>query len=280
MEQLFMPSEQPRTKQGVAKNAMREASNSLQRNGVLFSMMTSLLVLLLVGFAWYVLFGTVSMLVGLCIPDPTVPQIFWSEFCLMAGFALIFLCFVMPFLMGRLRMAGLCAAGERPAPAEMLYYFTSRHRVVRSLAMSIQLLLGIALPFGVSYGCVGALATLWNRVLRMEFDEDVAFLLLLSLIPVALFLCLLTFFLCGSYLPTLAIAIGNEDIGIFSAFMMGLAHGWRAKWQIVAFLWRTLLHLLLSLATLGVLYVFYYSHHTTIAYMHLSMVLCPKGDTQ
>lgn len=280
MDQNFESLEQSRPQKGMARYAMHAASESVQRHGVLFSMIVSLLVLLIVGFAWYVLFGTVSMVVGLFLPTPTVTQIFWSEFCLVAGFGIAFLLLVMPFFMGRLRMAGLCAAGERPDPREMLYYFTSRRRYTRALSMSIELLLGIALPCGISYGAVCALAAFWNRFLRIELDEDVAFLILLSLIPVALFLCLITFFLCGSYLPATAVAIGNEEIGTLHAFGIALSHGWRAKWQIAAFVMRVLWHLLLSLASVGVLYVFYYSHHTAIAYMHLSMMLCPKGDTK
>ena len=102
-------------------------------------------------------------------------------------------------------------------------------------------------------------------------------LLLLGGFLMALALSAAIFLLCGLYLLFAAIAVGNEEMSVWNAFVAALGYGKRNLISIFLFSLHSLWHLVLSLCTFGVLLVFWYAHHYTLSYLRLSMALT-KGE--
>lgn len=79
-----------------------------------------------------------------------------------------------------------------------------------------------------------------------------------------------------------ALAVADDDLPLLSALCLACKRGIRHAGVIFGFCLRTLWHLLLSVLTLGVLWLLYYAHHTTVAYFELTMMITddPKGELQ
>ena len=79
-----------------------------------------------------------------------------------------------------------------------------------------------------------------------------------------------------------ALAVADDDLPLFSALCLACKRGIHHAGAIFKFWLCTLWHLLLSVLTLGVLWLLYYAHHTTVAYFELTMMITddPKGELQ
>jgi TRAP-type C4-dicarboxylate transport system permease small subunit len=89
--------------------------------------------------------------------------------------------------------------------------------------------------------------------------------------------CALLFFfvyLAGTYFAAVALAIGNESLNLLDCTALAFAASRGRMGCIFRFVMRGVWHFLLSVITLGVLWLLYYAHHTSVTYMHLARTLC------
>ena len=280
MDELLEFDLPPKRVAGKTFTAMRDARAILFKKDVLGFMISSFLALFLVFFGWLFVFSAAAAFIDYCAGFLLPVAAFVVDIIFLCLYWGAFFFGVMPVLLGRLRLVGLVAADRSPMLHEIFYYFTSPQRYRRALLIGALLALGIALPVALSVAAFYLSTLVYYDFLIFELSWWIATLIFIGLL-VASFVCsLLFFFVCGGYLCAVGVAIGNEGLLVREALALSCGAGYRSLWQSFLFLLCSLWRLLLSLLTLGVLYVFYYSHHITLSYMRLCMALCPKGDTQ
>lgn len=88
--------------------------------------------------------------------------------------------------------------------------------------------------------------------------------------------------ICLPAFGAVALAAGNDQLSLHRAFCLACKRGVPYTGAILRFWLCTLWHILLSALTLGVLWLLYYAHHTTVAYFELTMIMMddPKGELQ
>ena len=262
----------------AVRASMREASDILKRRGNLILMTTTFLLCLLITFTWFSVGQLLGFLLELVLPFISLPQAQKAlEGLWLMLSALTFLAGVMPAWLGRLRLAGLLCTGEHPMAREVLYYYTSPRRWGRAILVGLFLAFEVMLPAVLSLGAFAGGLALYNEVFLFYLPEALAVLLLLGGFLMALALSAAIFLLCGLYLLFAAIAVGNEEMPVWNAFVVALGYGKRNLISIFLFSLHSLWHLVLSLCTFGVLLVFWYAHHYTLSYLRLSMALT-KGE--
>ena len=182
MDELLEVAPSEKRSVGKAFSAMRDARAILFEKGVLGSMISSFLILVLVFFAWVFVFSALSAFIhyfGGAAQPLLLFSIDLAFLCLYWG-ALFF--GVMPVLLGYLRMAGLMAVGQRPTMRESFYYFTSPQRYRRSLLIGALLALGIALPVALSFISFYLSVVIYYDLLLFEFSWLVATLIFVGLL--------------------------------------------------------------------------------------------------
>ena len=265
----------------VEKTALREASACLCEQGNLTLSIQSLIFCLLVLFSWI----TATQL--LVIPFDALIQRMESisaMILLEIGYYILcgamFLVLVMPVWLGRVHLLGRMCTGGRPMMREVLYYFTSFARYRRALMLSLILAVQVILPALLCAVAFFGAFELYFQVFYFDFPYAIGVLLLLAVLLLALAFSIAVLFATGLYRLTAAIAVGNEEISVLYAFVLAVKTGKRNWLTTVRFTLRSLWHLLLSLITLGVLFVLWYAHHYIVSYLRLAMALCPKGENQ
>jgi hypothetical protein len=263
----------------TVRASMREASDILKRRGNLALLTTTLLFCLLVTFTWF----TVMQLVGLLFDFILLSVEAEQAVALLEGLwmllsALLFLAFVMPAWLGRLRLSGRLLSGDHPMAREVLYYYTSPRRMGRAILMGLFIAFEVMLPAVLSLGAfVGALA-LYNEVFVFYLPDALAVILLITCFLFAIAITALTLFLSGLYLLSTAIAVGNESMPVWKTFTAAFHFGKKNLIATFLFSLRSLWHLVLSLCSFGVLFVFWYAHHYNLSYLRLSMALTKGVD--
>ena len=154
---------------------------------------------------------------------------------------------------------------------EILYGLTMLELAVCDLIYYVALVLSfalLALPLFVGrirlagLACAGEGAFLSELFYYYTSPRRFARSLLIGLIYP---LCLLV----PPFFSAVALAVGRESISPFAALLHS-ARLWRTRLREVFCFWlRVLWHLILSALTLGVLWVVYYAHHTTMSYWEL-----------
>ena len=261
----------------AVRASMREASDILKRRGNLALLVTTFLFCLLVTFTWF----TVIQLVGLLfdyLPIKTEQALDLLEWLWMQLSALLFLVFVMPAWLGRLRLSGLLLSGEQPMAREVLYYYTSLRRMGRAILMGIFVAFEVMLPLVLALGAFTGVIALYNKVLVLYLPDALAVVSLIFCFLFAIAITVLLLFLSGLYLLSTAIAVGNESLPVWKTFTAALRFGKKNLVAVFLFSLRSLWHLALSLRTLGVLFVFWYAHHYNLSYLRLSMALTKGVD--
>lgn len=269
---------QPRAADTV-KDAMTKASQALKRRSVLATMVSAFLFCLILTFAWVTLFQLLEILVeyvALTASPVIVAVLEWGVFALSAALLVIL---VMPVWLGRLRLAGLICVGDTPRVSEVLYYYTSFRRLGRSALISLVLILQLLLPVALIAGGTVFLLWLYNEVLIFAMTEVLAVLLMLLGFLVLLILFLGSILLSGFWTLFTALAVGNEKMPVFRALSLALHVGGKHPKVISLFILRSLWHLLLSVVSFGVLYMYWYSHHYLLSYLRLSMALCSEKES-
>ena len=161
---------------------------------------------------------------------------------------------------------------------EVLYYYTSPRRMGRAILMGLFVAFEVMLPLVLALGAfVGALA-LYNEVLVFYLPDALAVLALICGFLLAIAITVLLLFLSGLYLLSTAIAVGNESMPVWKSFTEAFRFGKKNLLATFLFSIRSLWHLVLSLCTFGVLFVFWYAHHYNLSYLRLSMALTKGVD--
>ena len=262
----------------AASTLMREASDVLKRRGNLSLLTTTFLLCLLITFTWFSVVQLIGLLFNFSLRASTSPQIEAVLNGLLSILsALTFLVCVVPAWLGRLRMAGLLLSGDYPMAREMLYYYTSPRRMGRAALMGLFIAFEMMLPVVLALGAFVGVLALYNEVLIFCLPQALAVLLLLCGFLLALGATAALLFLSGLYLLSTAIAVGNESMPVWKTFTAALRFGKKNLSTVFLFSLRSLWHLLLSLCSFGVLFVFWYAHHYILSYLRLSMALT-KGD--
>lgn len=263
----------------TVRASMREASDILKRRGNLALLTTTLLFCLLVTFTWFTVMQLVGLLFDFILLSAEAEQVA----SLLEGLwillsALLFLVGVMPAWLGRLRLSGRLLSGDHPMAREVLYYYTSPRRMGRAILMGLFIAFEVMLPAVLSLGAfVGALA-LYNEVFVFYLPDALAVILLIFGFLMAIAITALLLFLSGLYLLSTAIAVGNESMPVWNTFTAALRFGKKNLIAIFLFSLRSLWHLVLSLCSFGVLFVFWYAHHYNLSYLRLSMALTKGVD--
>lgn len=258
---LNMPPERP-----TCRLVVKETSGVMGRRGTMVTMLGSLL---FCGAATYAPYCFSELLITLAHLFPLTElgaAIFADSFHAL-GF-LLFFSLVLPLWLGRLRMSGLLWQGELPVARELFYYFTAGKRLLRAWRIGFVALVGVFFPAGLIY-----------ILYQCGYFLEPGLPLALYTVGV-LALALLLVFLSGFWLLFVGIAVGNESMPVRYALEHALLSGKRHFFTIVRFTLRSLLWLLLSLATMGVLLVLYFAHFYNLSYLRLCMALCPKEDVQ
>ena len=258
---------------------MREASDVLKRRGNLLLLTTTFLLCLLITFTWFSVVQLIGLLFDFILRASTSPQ---TEAVLNGILsilsALTFLVCVVPAWLGRLRLSGRLLLGDHPMAREVLYYYTSPRRMGRAILMGLFIAFEVMLPAVLSLGAfVGALA-LYNEVFVFYLPDALAVILLIFGFLMAIAITALLLFLSGLYLLSTAIAVGNESTPVWKTFTAAFHFGKKNLSTVFLFSLRSLWHLVLSLCSFGVLFVFWYAHHYNLSYLRLSMALTKGVD--
>ena len=263
----------------TVKNAMHTATSVLKRPGNLPLMIASLLFLAVMLVTWM----TVMQLLAIPINswEQAANYAWWATVPLESLYwllaALSLWVFVMPFALGRVRLAGRMCLGEMPALREIFYYYSSLRRFGRGLAVGFLLLLEALIPIGVAAGAFAAVIGLYNGFLVTALDPLYAILILLAGLLLAAGITLVVAPVCIFYMLSTAIAVGNEEISVLRALGLALKYAFKNLGTVCLFSLISLLHLILSLCTVGVLHLLWYGHHYIISYLCLAMAL-DQGD--
>lgn len=180
------------------------------------------------------------------------------------------ICLLLPLLVGRVRMAGMIAAEREVSLTDLFYYFSTGKRYGRGVLLGILYALSLSAPMMLTAASFGIVSYLFTNVLLYEMKELLAVLAVIPLYALCALFGVLCLFLSGIWLPGVAIGIGKEEVNPFHAFGLGLRAGCAHLGACFRFSWRVLLHALLSLFTVGVLWMLYSGQLTTVAYMRFS----------
>lgn len=267
-EQLFYPT--PRQdKAARVRASFHAAAGVLSQGHSLLTMLLGSLFCLMSAFAAYLFWGMLGyVLSGIAGLSPWAVGICGLVF---VGVLLLFL--LLPLFLGRVRLGGLLASGEEPLVKEMFYYFTSGTRYLRALWVGTVYFLCFALPLMLCAGAFVLSFWLYENVFLLEATQGVALLLLLLCDLLCVALCVLCLYFSALYFNVVALLVGNEGMSLGGALCLAFVKGWRHRGSIYRFLLVTLWHILLGVLTLGVLWLLYYAHHTTISYFHLCISL-------
>lgn len=253
----------------AVRRSMREAREILPRSGTYAPLLASLLFCLLVTFAWVVVVQLLSIAQTALY---LYAQDVWSLILLEIGYYLLatlaFLMGVLPAWLARLRMAGRALAEKEIYPQDVLYFYTSRRRFARAIVTGLFVAFELAVPAFIFFlALLGGFALCdygFNFLYAGEWWAIALNYLLGALV------ILLLLFLSGVWHAFAAIAVGNEELPLWRAFVISVANGARNLCKTFRFTLLSLWHLFLSLLTVGVAYLFWYSHHFLLSYLEFS----------
>ncbi len=254
----------------------RDTATLLHLQWVLPCLLFALLFCML-AFATSYALGELGAFVTIRLSDPSY-AIVLAEMVLALVLLFSVLSGVMPLWLGKLRMAGLLWQGKVPEQKEIFYYFTSRSRYFRAWRTGALTTLLLLLPVTAVAALFSGVANVYHSILTVYFTGPVAVLLCIVLAILAIAIGVAVWFFSGTHLAFAAVAVGNERLKLRQCFLLAARAGKRHIMEIFAFSLKSFLWLVLSLLTVGVLYVLWFSHYYNLSYMRLSMALCPKEE--
>lgn len=259
------------------KAIWKDTSLLMQKRSTLPSLTFAFLFCLLIAAATYCLIEFAAYVCGSLVTTVLAATI--AKIILIVVGLILFLSAFMPLWLAKLRMAGLLWQGIEPSSKDVFYYFTSFSRYARAWRIGTVATLLLALPVAAVIGLFAGAVNLYDAVLWVYFSAPVAVLLFIILILIALVLSVAVLFVGGTCLAFAAVAVGNEQLRLRAAFALAIRAGKHHLMQVFVFSLKSLLWLLLSLLTVGVLFVLWFSHFYNLSYMRLSMALCSCEGT-
>ena len=272
--QIFVKPKKERSAQ--VRASLKAATGVMEREGSLFSLTMSLLLVLLSGLCVYFF----TAILGYTLEELTVLSYEMITVLYLGGIVLVCITLLFPLMLGRLRMAGMLAMGESVLAKECFYYFTSPRRYLRGLWLGtvygLTLLLPIALLAAVAVGPY----LLYEGILSYYLIPGVAVLLLVLSYPIGIALTLLLLFLLGRFACAVPLAVGNPDMGLLCALRCSRRITKGKRKAIFAFFFHCVWRMLLSLFTLCVLWILYYAHATDVAYFDLTLAFWQENKPE
>ena len=259
------------------KTIRQDTALLMQKNSTLPCLATAFLFCMLNAGAAYCLVEVALYIIGELVSSLTAAVI--AEIVLILCGLLLFLSTVMPLWLAKLRMAGLLWLEREPMPQEIFYYFTSFSRYGRAWRIGAVAVLLHAVPVAAVIGLFAGAIHLYGEVLWVYFSAPVAVLLFILLLFMVIVISVGVLFFGGIYIAFAAVAVGNEQLRLRAAFLLAVRAGKRHTKEIFIFSVKSLLWLVLSLLTVGVLFVLWFSHFYNLSYMRLSMALC-SGESE
>lgn len=263
--------------EGVVRRASREAEQAMQRPGVYGALIASLLLCLTAVFALVSVMEVFNLLFWQLSRPPALSGLWqvWQVFYWVLGVLGTFL-LILPLWLGRIRMAGCVLIGASPCCGDVLYYFGKGRRYGRAVGIGLILALQAAIPTAAcGFAVKGVLAA--YEALTGSGQSGLALGVLIVGLLLSLGVAVLGLFWSGLWLMFTAVAVGNETLSLKCAMGSALRGG-RRLGTVFRFTLLSLWHLLLSVVSIGVLFVLRYAHRFTLSYLRLSMILCPKGE--
>ncbi len=260
----------------TVKQIGREAAAMAHKSEIWHHLTVALLVAMLFTYAVALLFTTVEAFCSFFVSDMTA----WLVItCLLAVLTVIgWMLVSAPVWFARLRMAALLSEGRAVSYRDVFYYFSDKRRLLRTWRVSIiACLLAVLAALAVTVLFGGAVLLYMNVFLVDNLPVFALAMLLLCLLA-ALVITFLMLFFAGVFLPFVAVALGNEEMSVRQAFAASLRAARRQKRYIFSFTMRQIPHVLLSLVTIGVYYIFWYAPRFVLSYLRLSRALCPKEE--
>ena len=250
----------------------REAAAQTHKSGVWYYLTVALLVAILVTYAISSVFVTLRAFLAMLVTDTVTWYILACVFAVLTVLGWLFL--AMPVWFGRLRMAALLAEGEEVTARDILYYFGEKKRLLRAWRISmVACLFGVLTAVAVAV-LFGGAVLLYMNVFTDAFRPAFAVFLLLLCLLGALLITVLLLFFAGPFLPFVAVALGNESLDVRRAFAISVRAAKGNIGYIFRFTLRQIPHVLLSLVTIGVYYVFWYAPRFVLSYLRLSKTIC------
>ena len=187
--------------------------------------------------------------------------------------ALVLFMLLLPLFVGRVRVAGLLALGEEPLQRELFYYFTSAGRYARGLLISLCYLCSFLLPLVCGAGAFVGSFFLYDRVFYVNLPDGIAVLLAVACYLASAGFCVLCLYLSAFHFSLVVSLIGNSRCTLKEALARAFLLGKHYRGSIFRFLLQVIWRLLLSLCTLGVLWVMYYAHLVTLGYWEMVITM-------
>lgn len=266
------PSSAIRPRRERVKDAEKESARCLGSRGALVPLLIAFLFFSLTAVGCGALYSVLSVFCArLGAPGAA------DTACLVLA-VLFFLFFAMPAFFGRMRLSGLTLLGEEVSAREVLHYYTSPRLLGRSFVLSLAYLTALFAPYAVAAGGIAGSVSLLENILLPELNVTPATGIFLLCCVLALVLGALTFLASGLLIFAPGIAVGNEELPLTEAFRHAFSVGKKHILTVCVYRVRSIVFVLLSLLTVGVLYVLYFAHRIQLTYLCLCMEL--KGDSQ
>ena len=262
----------------AARSAMCKASDDLKRRGALATMVSSLLFCLILTIAWFTVLQLLFIPVEYAALTAAPILITVLEIGVYAVSAVLLIMLVVPAWLGRLRLAGLICTGGTPQVRDVLYFYTSPRRWGRAVQIALVLVLQLAFPVALISGGSVFLVWLYNEELIFAMNDVFAILLVVFGFFLLFVLFLGSILLSGVWTTFTALAVGNDKLPVLHALKIALRTGRARLGTLAVFTLHSLWHLLLSVVTLGILYMYWYSHHYLLSYLRLSMAICSEKE--
>lgn len=247
------------------RRSLEKSRARLAERGNLLALVLSSILVMVMAFAAIFLMGLASfVLTGL-----TKLPIWATNGISIALAALVLLFVVLPMIVGRVRLALLMVKGETPLVKETFYYFTSPRRYGRALLVGLLFAACLAVSAALVAGAVYGVYVLYEEILVVFLVPLAANLMVALGYHLVAAVALAIFFVSGIWLPCTLIATSEEGICVLRAFGRGFALGGKRFGCFLRYLWQVLLRFLISLPTIGVLWLLYFENYALIGYAGL-----------
>lgn len=262
-------------KPSLTKSVHVQAQQLLARPHTLPTLISALLFCLLVTVMLYSAQSLLYYTAYLVVKSEVWLTVVTVTLLVLFGIAFWLIC--MPLWLAKLRMAGHLCEDRIPAAREILYGFSTRWRYYRSLRVGAVVMLLYLLPLLAVSGLFTGAYNIF-KILSTSINFWISLMALPPLLLVALALSALVLFLSGFTSLFCAVAVGNESLSVREALAVAVRVGRKNLKTLFVFALKNLLWLLLSLATVGILYALWFSHRYTLSYLRLSIILTSKEN--
>ena len=228
----------------------------LDHKGNLLTLVLSALLVMVMAFFAFFLMGLASFVLTSLTELPV-----WLTNTISISLAsLVALLVVMPMIVGRVRLSHLMLKGETPLVKDTMYYFTTPRRYARAFLTGLLYALCLAICVGIVVAASKGTSLLYEEVLNEFFVPVAANLLVAVAYHLVVIIAALLWLVSGLWLSCTFLAVRDESLSVFCAFGKGIRLGAKRFGCFFLYLWQMLLRFLVSLPTIGVLWLLYFGN--------------------